>query len=153
MDKELYWLQSLAAGRRGELMVEKALAARLYWVEDKTNDTEYRSRDIDFIVDGTTIEVKNDLKSNYTKNIFVELENSNNIKRGGRGWYWYCEADYMAFVQERYGLAHFVKREELYRIAAAYPIKESDDTRGHIVPIAALRQLPSYGCLEVEKLC
>lgn len=93
-----YWWDCLSAGRRGEMLVEHALAARYYWVEDKTNDYDYRQKDIDFIVDGTTIEVKNDLKSNYTNNVFVELQNNNNTKRNLKGWITYCEADYLCFV-------------------------------------------------------
>lgn len=93
-----YWLESLAAGKRGEALVKNALNAYYLWVDDVADLYEYRLKDIDLIVDGTTIEVKNDLRSNTTNNIFVELTNTNNIKRSGKGWFYYCEAEYMAFV-------------------------------------------------------
>jgi len=32
------------------------------------------------------MEVKNDIKSNYTGNVFIETYNRNNVKRGGDGW-------------------------------------------------------------------
>jgi hypothetical protein len=97
MDKTL-WLQSLAIGKRGEELVKSVLDANYCWVDDVSNSPEYRRKDIDLIVDGTTVEVKNDLKSNYTNNVFVETQNINNISRNGKGWAAYCEADYLCFV-------------------------------------------------------
>ena len=44
------------------------------------------------------VEVKNDVKSNYTGNVFVEVSNNNNKRRNYEGWLCYCEADYIAFV-------------------------------------------------------
>lgn len=147
-----YWLESLAAGKRGEALVKNALASYYLWVEDVADLYEYQQKDIDIIVDGSTIEIKNDLKSNKTNNVFIELTNANNKKRGGKGWYHYCEADYMAFVQENKGLIHFVRRDELFKMAKNYPVKFSFDSSGYCVPIAALRQCFSYKCMECEKL-
>lgn len=82
--------------------MKAALLKRKHYVEDLTDIYEYRRKDIDFRLskDGITItlEVKNDIKSNYTGNVFVETYNRNNTTRGGDGWACYCEADYMCFV-------------------------------------------------------
>lgn len=92
------WIECLSAGKRGEALVKAALDKHYLWVADVSENFEFKQKDIDLVVDFTTIEVKNDLKSNRTNNVFVELINHNNRKRGGRGWIEYCEADYMAFV-------------------------------------------------------
>jgi predicted AAA+ superfamily ATPase len=93
----------LAIGKRGENAVAAALLKRGHKVEDLTNIVEYQLKDIDFrLTDKAgitiTLEVKNDLKSNRTGNVFVETYNRNNVKRGGDGWICYCDADYLCFV-------------------------------------------------------
>jgi len=92
----------LTIGKRGEALVKAALAAKGHTIEDLTNDTEARAKDIDFRLSknglSATLEVKNDIKSNYTNNVFIETYNRNNTSRGGEGWFCYCEADYLCFV-------------------------------------------------------
>lgn len=71
-------------------------------MEDLTDIYEYRLKDIDFRLTKNgltvTLEVKNDIRSNSTGNVFVETYNRNNVKRGGAGWACYCDADYLCFV-------------------------------------------------------
>jgi len=81
----------LAIGKRGEKLVKDAIAARGHTVEDLSNIEEYQDLDIDLrLTDkkgvSITMEVKNDIKSNYTGNVFIETYNRNNVKRGGDGW-------------------------------------------------------------------
>ena len=110
------WKQCLTAGKRGEALVKAALYAACCWVDDVADIYEYQRLDIDLIVDGFTVEVKNDLRSNETNNIFVETYNANNESRNCQGWFYYCSAQWMAFVQEQKGIIHFVDRKELWRI-------------------------------------
>lgn len=153
MSKNELWFEGLSIGKRGEALTMAALTKKGYWVEDVADQREYQQIDIDFIVEGTTVEVKNDLKSNYTNNIFVELTNENNYSRGGKGWAHYCEAAFMAFVQEKKGLIHFVERTELLKEAVRYPIKSSSEASGYCVPVAAIQKLSSYKCLECDVVC
>ena len=94
--------KDLKDGLRGEKLFMDAMAARRHNVEDLRNDAEYRQKDIDFRISKNgvevLVEVKNDIKSNYTNNIYVELTNKNNKSRNFEGWFCYCEADYIAFV-------------------------------------------------------
>lgn len=145
-----------AIGKRGERLVAAAFAAKGHKVEDLSGIYEYQLKDTDMrLTDekGTTItlEVKNDIKSNYTGNVFIETYNTNNVKRGGQGWFSYCEADYLCFVQEEYGVAHIVDRVELVKNCwnGYYKQKYSQFSRGYIVPIDKLRHYNSYRCLQL----
>lgn len=143
-------------GKRGERLVAAALAARGHKVEDLSGIYEYQLKDTDFRLTNEegvsiTLEVKNDIKSNYTGNVFIETYNRNNIKRGGNGWFVYCEADYLCFVQEEYGVAHIVDRTELVKNCwnNYYAQRNSEFSRGYIVPIEKLRHYNSYRCLQL----
>ena len=61
----------------------------------------------------TTLEVKNDLRSETTGNLFIETFCRYNVSRMGQGWYYYCQADYLAFVQEEKRIAHIITRNDL----------------------------------------
>lgn len=94
--------KDLKDGLRGEKLFMDAMAARRHNVEDLRNIYEYRQKDIDFRISKNgvevLVEVKNDIKSNYTNNVYIELTNNNNKSRNFEGWFCYCEADYIAFV-------------------------------------------------------
>lgn len=147
--------KDLKDGLRGEKLFMDAMAARRHNVEDLRNDAEYRKKDVDFRISKNgvevLVEVKNDIKSNYTNNVYVELTNNNNKSRNFEGWFCYCEADYIAFVQEQHNKIHLVQMNELikncwdnkYRVAASY------DTTGYIVPIHQLEKYITYHCLNL----
>lgn len=145
----------LTIGKQGEKMVMSALKQRGHMVVDVSDNTEYRKKDIDIIISkngqSATIEVKNDLRSNQTGNVYVELTNSNNISRNGDGWFCYCDADYLCFVQAEKHKAHIVFRDELVRNCwdNKYRVANSRDTSGYIVPIWQLKQYRSYYCLQL----
>ena len=146
----------LAIGKRGEKLVKDAIAARGHKVEDLSDIQEYQDLDIDMrLTDkkgvSITMEVKNDIKSNYTGNVFIETYNRNNIKRGGDGWIQYCEADYLCFVQEDKREAHIVRRDELIKHCwnNDYRQSNSDFSRGYLVPVSKLKEYSSYFCLQI----
>lgn len=145
----------LTIGKRGEKLVTSALAARGHVIEDLSNNRDYQQKDIDMRLtkNGTsiTLEVKNDVKSNYTGNVFIETYNQNNKSRGGDGWICYCEADYLCFVQENHNIAHIVSRSELIKNCwdGKYRMSRSSFSQGYIVPIWQLQQYSSYFCLKL----
>lgn len=149
------FFNDLAIGKRGERLVFEALKNRGHQVEDLSDICEYWLKDIDCRLTkndvSITMEIKNDLKSNYTGNVFVETYNRNNQKRGGEGWFCYCEADYLCFVQEEHNIAHIVKRDELIKHCWSNHYREvnSDFSRGYIVPIYKLKEYSSYYCLQL----
>ena len=146
----------LAVGKAGEQMVYSALAAKGHKIQDLSSCREYQEKDIDMLITnkrGETayIEIKSDMRSNYTGNIFIECYNNNNVSRNGKGWFFYCEADFLCFVQETKHVAHIVSREELIRKcnSGAYRTANSPFSRGYIIPIQQLQQYESYYCLNL----
>lgn len=143
-------------GKRGERLVAAALRSKGNTVDDVSNEVWFQLRDIDFIVSragqtDTTLEVKNDIKSNYTGNVFVEERNYNNKSRNYKGWLYYCEANYICFVQEQLGVAHIVSFDELCRNIwkGWYRQGSNDEATGFLVPVKKLKQYKSYYRLEV----
>ena len=146
----------LERGRAGEKRVAAALIARGHSVEDVSSIPAYQIDDIDFLLSNkngqhTTLEVKNDIRSNQTGNIFVEETNYNNVRRNNRGWMYYSQAQYFAFVQDQKGVAHIIHHDDLLSLAQSgkYAYKNSCDTKGFIIPIAEIQKTESYFCLEV----
>ena len=145
---------SLSTGKVGEQLVKTALEARNHIVEDVSNDWNYRRKDIDFILTNkqgqtTTIEIKTDAASENTGNVFIEYYNSNNQSHSYDGWFKYCEAEYIGFIQPNNKKAMIVSFDELkkniqensYRIASSY------NATGFLMPIGTLQGFNSYFCM------
>ena len=143
----------LSYGKRGEKMFIDAFTARGNKVIDVSDDWNYRAKDIDFKVitksgRERTVEVKSDRASQTTGNFFIETFNSNNQSHNYNGWFHYCEADNICFVQQEDHKAYIVRFEELkadienntYRRANGY------NAIGFLVPVSAIAQYQS--CIE-----
>lgn len=69
----------LEVGKRGEKAVAAALEKRGHIITDLSNDAEYQRKDIDMMLCkngmAVSLEVKNDIKSNTTGNVFIETYN------------------------------------------------------------------------------
>lgn len=145
----------LKIGKRAEKAVAAALAARGHNIQDVSDNSAYQRIDVDLLLskDGrqTSLEIKNDLRSEQTGNVFIEIYNRNNESRNGNGWYCYCEADYVAFVQENRKQAHIVSFRELANmIGKCKPhICRSAFSAGYIIAITELEHFNSYFCLEI----
>lgn len=146
----------LAIGKQGEKMVMSALEKRGHQITDVSDKLEYQLKDIDIIISkngkSASIEIKNDVRSNQTGNVYIEITNENNISRNGAGWFAYCDADYLCFVQTEKKQAHIIFRDELVKNCwnNRYRIANSRDTSGYIVPIWQLKQYRTYYCLQLE---
>lgn len=92
-------------GKIGEKLFKQMMQAQNYEVKDVSDDSNYWYKDIDFIVTSPssgltkTFEVKYDNRINQTTNLYLELTNVHS--KGGRGWYEFCEADYLAYGDAR----------------------------------------------------
>lgn len=88
-------------GKLGEQLFKEVMEARGYEVQDVSNNSAYWHRDIDFVITSPTtgevktFEVKWDTRINRTGNLFLERANAHSDD--GRGWYEFCEADYLAY--------------------------------------------------------
>ena len=89
------------SGRQGELLFQERMKELNYKVQDVSNNPDYWSKDIDFLVTSPTsgltktFECKWDSRINNTGNLYLELTNVHS--KGGRGWFNFCEADYLAY--------------------------------------------------------
>lgn len=146
----------LARGKKGENLLAAALERKGHKVQNVSNDVCYQLHDIDLLTTNkqgqqTTIEVKNDLRSEETGNVFVEFENYNNRSRNYKGWYYYCEAAYIAFVQENFKVAHLISLQHLKQICETgnHRINSSINTRGWCIPLECIKGAASYKCFEL----
>lgn len=88
-------------GKQGEALFQQRMSSLNYQVQDVSNDSSYWEKDIDFIITSPTsgltktFECKWDSRINRTGNLYLELFNINS--KGGRGWWKFCKADYVAY--------------------------------------------------------
>ena len=145
----------LARGKRGEKLVYDALTARGSIITDLRDDREARFNDIDFLLekDGktTTLEVKTDFRSEETGNLFIEYENSNNKSHKYKGWYCYCKAQYLCFVQETARKAYIVLFDELKQTLKknTFRTANSKNAVGFLFPLTRLAQLETYRIIDL----
>lgn len=139
--------KDIERGKIGEEMFieqEKADGATVIDVRD--NQT-FRALDTDFIlVDSSfgdrlvTVEVKTDYKSEQTGNVFIETYNTST---GKDGWWYYCKAEYLVFVQPLSRVAHIVPRLNIPKLTR-YDVGYCGSQEGRLVPICRLAQVEGY---------
>ena len=94
-------MTSRALGKQGERTFRAQMEARGYKVEDVSDNSNFWDKDIDFIVTSPTtgavksFEVKWDTRINSTGNLYLEMVSI--YSKGGKGWFEFCEADYVAY--------------------------------------------------------
>lgn len=131
-------------------------AHRFHKVDDKTNDKDYWGKDIDSIVtnprtgETRTIEVKTDTRLYETGNLYIELENVHS--KGGKGWYYFSEADIIAYCdysapdREIYLFSFEDLRATIHKREYA-TAKCGADSKGILVPLRELKEVPSFRVL------
>lgn len=147
----------LLDGKRAEYKVMDALRAKGHTVEDLSDDAAARAKDIDCAIskngNSTTLEVKNDMMSEKTGNLYIECFCKKNPGHNFEGWFNYCEAEHIAFVQETAGSAHIITFEDLKKIVNDYRDRRVDSkygSSGYLVPVKELPKLKSYYCLQLN---
>ena len=148
--------KDLEVGKRGERIVAAALAARGHKITDLSDNLEARRKDIDMLLvnkqnQQTTLEIKNDIASEKTGNLFIETYNEYNRSHSYKGWFFYCEAAFICFLQETSRLAHIVSFDDLKADIEAhtYRVVNTSSTQGYLLPVSALAAIPSYICIAV----
>ena len=88
-----------------------------YTVEDVSSNSDYWDKDIDVIVTSSTtgltktFEVKWDSRINKTGNLYLELVNMHS--KGTKGWFNFCQADYLAYGDAVTQIFYVISLEEL----------------------------------------
>lgn len=96
-------LNSNQLGNLGETLFEKYYKSKEgYIVENTTANPEYFSKDIDFFVTNPSghrksFEVKYDSRVAYTGNLYLEIWNKHSSHAQYRGWWLFCEADFLFY--------------------------------------------------------
>lgn len=104
-------------GTQGELLFQQIMESRNYTVANVSNDERYWDKDIDFIVTSSasgltkTFEVKWDSRINKTGNLYLEIANIHS--KGGKGWFEFCQADYLAYGDAANGTFYIISLLEL----------------------------------------
>ena len=131
----------------GEYEVKKFLRGRGIQVEDVSDNPHYWAKDIDLIATNpltgasAAIEVKLDARINDTGNFFVEFENPRS--KNSKGWFHFCEADFLYYIDSHTYITYIIKIDELRHFIATnkrdLAIKSTfDGSIGYIVPLAAM---------------
>lgn len=86
-------------GKIGEIKAYNYLVSNGYTVKDVTNNPDYWYKDIDFVVQKNDVQICLEIKWDYriaeTKNMFIE--EITNLDNFTRGWYKFCDADYIYY--------------------------------------------------------
>lgn len=134
-------------GRQGEQLFQQIMSCRNYKVNNVTRNPHYWYKDIDFIItsraSGLTksFEVKWDTRVAATGNLYIETTSRFG---DGRGWWEFCEADYLAYGDAVNEIFYIIPVEQLkQRIATANFDTAScgSDSTGYLVPLAAIADI------------
>ena len=107
----------MANGKIGERLFKQIMESRNYKVEDVSMNPDYWYKDIDFFVTSSTtgerksFEVKWDSCISRTGNLYLELTNVHS--KGGKGWFNFCEADYIAYGDAQNRIFYIIPLLEL----------------------------------------
>ena len=135
-------------GKQGERLFNQIMQSRNYGVEDVSGNSEYWYRDIDFIVTSPTtgavksFEVKWDSRINRTGNLYLEISSINS--KGGKGWYQFCEADYLAYGDAVTQTFYIIPMLELRERVKQLPCRLAscgNESQGYLVPLAAIKDI------------
>ena len=139
----------MSKGRQGELLFKQIMECRVYTVEDVSGNPDYWYRDIDFIVTSPTtgqvktFEVKWDSCINRTGNLY--LEHTNIHSKGGKGWYNFCQADYLVYgdavAQVFYVIPFGELKEKVKSLHYRAAAQKDGDSIGQLVAISAISDI------------
>lgn len=146
MSNRAFFEDRLEVGKSGEAVVADWFRNRGNYVQDVSNDKNYWSKDIDFIItnkngDVFTVEVKTDYNMSKSGNLF--FEGVYYKETGDRlGWFYYCQADYVVFYdvnRNKLFVYDFANGREFVREAAEdrYFYNKDDvcNRRAYLLPI------------------
>ena len=138
-------------GKAGELLFKTIMEDKGYKVEAAS--IEEQLKDIDFILTSPTtglvktFEVKWDSAISYTNNLFLETYNPRSKQWNCDGWWYHCEADYIAYgdeVNKRFYVIDFRKLQQRVRALQLRTGRTADGAKGLLLPLGLIDDLVSY---------
>lgn len=147
------FLLESAKGINGEERFAYYVKCKGYHVEDVRDERFYQKRDIDFIVEDRTFEVKTDYRLAKTGNIVIELE----LSRGGQAnssWWHNIEADCLVIMDGHNPKGYAIDVDDLRKILKEGQFEErfiyrkdgKIDTKIRLVliPLSYLKENPNF---------
>jgi rhodanese-related sulfurtransferase len=138
------FFEDLSFGRLGEKKVIESMNAAGYIVIDVRDKEEYQKKDIDFIVNGKTFELKTDRKCASTGNMFLESRVFYNYTFEDKdGWFEYSEAEYLLYLDWYADVCYMYRMDDLRKVKDNYPQKccNKDSYKsvyGYCIPLDAV---------------
>lgn len=135
-------------GKEGEKRFKQIMQSRNYLVNDVAKNPAYYDKDIDFILTSPTtglvksFEVKWDSKIGKTGNLYLELTNTHS--KGGKGWFRFCQADYIAYGDSRNNIFYIIPLLELKNRIDKIPKRMGyckDDSSGYLVSLKDIEDI------------
>lgn len=152
------FMKAKRIGNQGERLVSGWLQRLGCQVEDVSMNRDYFAKDIDFIAtksgEEMTVEVKTDQRIADSGNVLLEVRVD--VDKNKPGWWQYCQASHLFFVDIRQHVVHCVRREELKQLLKTHPkgvttryLKVRDNGKVRegevlLVPVELLKTLPHY---------
>lgn len=140
------FLNDLAKGKQGEVLVANAFRNMGYPVTDVTSNPDYWKKDIDLLIDDNGIERRMEVKSDWnmgkTGNVVLEIRKENS---GKDGWFRFTESSHLAFVDMKNRVAYIARTKELQDHVNGWMIQGETgrDVSAYIKP----KHLNGYFCL------
>ena len=135
-------------GKQGEQLFQQKLQNKGYTVEDVSNNPNYWNKDIDFIVTSPTtgavktFEVKWDSRINKSGNLYLELVNM--YSKGTKGWFDFCQADYLAYGDAANSIFYIIPLLELRERVKKLPKQIAqcgNDSIGQLVSLKSISDI------------
>ena len=135
-------------GKQGEQLFRQKMLNGNYTVEDVSSNSDYWDKDIDFIVTSSTtgltktFEVKWDSRINKTGNLYLELVNMHS--KGTKGWFNFCQADYLAYGDAVTQIFYVISLEELREKVKHMPKRIAqcgNDSIGQLVSLKSISDI------------
>ena len=136
------------SGKFGENLFQEIMKGRGYEVQNVSGNPDYFYKDIDFIVTSSTsgltktFEVKWDSRINHTGNLYLELTNI--YSKEGKGWFEFCQADYLAYGDARAQTFYIIPLLELRERVNKLNCRCANcgyDSTGLLVPLGAISDI------------
>lgn len=134
--------------KKGEALFGRIMEDQGYTVEDVSKNPDYWDKDIDFIVTSPTtgltktFEVKWDSRINQTGNLYLEVSNIHS--KGGRGWFEFCKADYLAYgdaVSAQFYIIPLLKLKEMVKRIGGRTAHCNDESTGILVNLEEIASI------------
>lgn len=145
---KINWAELLEPVNSGEYEAKEYLRARGFKVKDVSDNPAYWGKDIDLLLcqdsRTTSIEIKWDNCISRTLNLYIETENPRS--KDGKGWFYFCEADYLFYGDSVNKLFYIFNRKELFSFIEEHKKGLNrrctyDGSKGYLVPLSEVKDL------------